>query len=302
MKKFLGVAVLSVLFAACAETVTNPAAPDVRYTIDVPGNEPVNVLGQPCTYSYNDPLDCMAPLDRALRVLYNRNNVLSMPGTGTSPMDHHGEAEYRVASNANFHLANIWQIEYRTAAEAKSYLSAYITDVQRARGKGYSECAAEEAIATAQWILGAIDNFNPVTFTRPSSIPTCTLSPVRPSATGSVAAGVTLTWSDPWGMQNRYVVEKLTPGGWVLLGQPTAAVFVDGDAKVANTTYVYQVSQCGTPGVGCSIPVAIAITIPPTGTASSGEADCHKHNNGNGHVSHGSGNGNGHYKCDKKNR
>ena len=298
MRKFLSVAVISVLFAACADDPSILFEPEVSRTIIVNGNDP---LGPGCP---PDP-SCLAPIDAQIKILYDRNNALSRPGDGTVNLVFHGEADYAPASRANDNLATIWLTSEMSATQAINLLNRYINAVN---GNGFSECASAELTARAQWIIGIIEasvqsGFTPALVSNPPTI-RCNLSPVIPSATGSVATGVTLTWSDPFGFQTHYEVEKQTAlNTWVSLGNVTLATITDPSANVAGATYTFRVRQCGSVGVGCGEWTEVTITIPGTGNGGGGEiGDCHKNQTGNGHTAHGNGKGKGHDKCDKKNK
>ena len=274
MKSMPWIAAVALLSAACAEQATAPLDPTVSNTILVNGNDPTFT---PCP---PNP-ECLAPIDRAVQVLYNRNNSLSQPYTGTSPLNFHGEAEYRAASMANENLVNIWFAYEMEPATAISYLEAYISDVTRALSQNkYSACAAGQLLARANWLIDVINEAAANGFT-PDMLDDappfdCALSPVIPSGSGNTAAGVSLTWQDPWGFQTYYEVQL--PGGTVVT--TTNASLVDASANVAGT-FTYSVRQCAE-SLGCSVWTPVTVTViqvdapPPPGTCSA------PHDNRNG--------------------
>lgn len=270
MKFALSIVGLAMLCAACADQAASTVEPVVSSTVLVNGNDPLIPVCPPEPW-------CLAPIDRAVQELYNRNNTLSQWGSGTSPLNFHGESEYQAASSANNHLTRIWSAFEMEADVAIRHLNAYVAEVTRAVAHGtYSECAANQLVARANWVIGIIEaavvsGFTPDMLANPTPFD-CALSPVTPSGSGSISTGVTLTWLDPWGFQTYYEVEK--PGG--IFTTTTTASLNDADANVANASYTYSVRQCAET-LGCSEWTSVSVIV----TAGPAPSTC-AHDNRNG--------------------
>ena len=271
MRNFLSVAVVSVLFAACAENASVPFEPEAGRTILISGN-----TNTTCTI---DLISCFAILDAEIKALYEANNTAAR----------RGEAEYRVVTDSNEDLSRIFQAETMTQAQALVLLDSFIDDIENALARGrYSECYGAFTLAYAEWIRAKVAAGSVDVSGRPTL--TCLVSPVTGTGTGSATNGVTLTLNDPFHFQGDPYNTTTTTTYFVVVGPSgtitTSSVIQTGATTVtirdaATTvpgTYTYVVQQCS--GIGCSTGTTITVTI-PQGT---GVGGCVHDNRNGGYV------------------
>lgn len=277
MKRFAAMAIGAFTLLACSDGYGPTSLESPSYTITMPGN--VSECGT------IDFASCFAKVDAQFKVLYERNNALSR----------RGEVQYNTASDANVELATVFLNVTYTTAEAITNLDRFIRDVERGLSQGrYSECGATQVIARANWLKTKLQTLS-VDMSDPPPFD-CEVSPVGLSATGTVAAGVTLTVSDPWHYTQdvngtghhtyvNFVVERQSGAGWdavtttATTEQFGATTFTIQDpTNTVPGSYVYRVFQCDTV-YGCSAPTEVSVTIADPST---GGGDGCPHDNRNG--------------------
>lgn len=263
MKRFALLAASVMTLAACSDGFDASSVAGPQNTIQLTGN--VSTCGA------IDLVSCFAVLDNEFKVLYELNNTLSR----------RGESAYRAASASNYELSVIFQTPTTTVAQAITQIDKFIAQVSRSYSQGdYSQCAADQILASANWIrallvAGSVDVSN-----RPAA--GCQVTPVIPSAAGSASAGVMLTINDPWNYQgdiayNRpfnetyFIVERSIDGGafmpfltTVPTQQAGAVTFTISDpaANQIGVTYTYRVTQCSLwPSLDCSVGATASVMI-----------------------------------------
>lgn len=267
MKRTALLAISLMTLVACSESFDGSSISGPQNTINVPGNT--------ATCGTIDFSGCFARLDNEFKVLYERNNALSR----------RGESVYKDASNSNNELAVTFLATTSTQAQALAQLDKFISMVSASYAAGnYSSCAANQILARAQWLRNKVATAN-VDVSDPTPWD-CEVSPVMPSAAGSVTAGVTLTINDPWDYNNDkygvydnqtyFTVERaiganpFTPfltTAYAPQSGPTTFTITDPASNQLGVTYTYRVIQCSYSWGYCSVPATASVTIgatPPT--------------------------------------
>jgi hypothetical protein len=256
IRKFVAAAGIAALAAGCTDT-SEPFGAGPQATIDVPGN----TVGTAGCVSI-DSTNCFAILDNQIKILYERNNWAAR----------RGEADYRVVTGSNRELANIFQADTRSAAEAARLLDQFISTIQTARDGGrFSECWGAHIQSYAEWIRGKVLSGNLDMSDAPQM--TCFVSPVvSVSGSGNEEGGVVLTINDPWhfsgdpydvyATSTYFVVEG--PNGTITtaLSQQDGATTVNVRDVLTRTpgAYNYSVVQCADWGQ-CSEPIRSTVTV-----------------------------------------
>lgn len=277
IRQFVAVAGIAALAAGCADA-PEPFGAGAQHTIDVPENTLSTAGCAAIDYS-----SCFAILDNQVKILYERNNWAAR----------RGEAEYRVVTGSNRELADIFQAETRSAAEATQLLDEFIRQIQTARAAGsYSECWGAHVQGYAEWIRGKVVAGSVDMSDAPQM--TCYVSPVSVvSSSGTEAGGVVLTINDPWHFSGD-PYDIYTTGTYFVVQGPngtiTTALSEQSGAATVNIrdvltkvpgAYEYSVMQCADWGQ-CSAAIRTTVTVVAGSTGGEDPTCLQPHDNRNG--------------------